>query len=1644
MDDSFLLSLTYIFEEHDLIDVIRQLYIDFENDPNEERIKVFITYLPKYLDNDLPANVLSEFISTISVCIKNSPQVFIPLMDNFYNKPKLNSNYSIIFAYILSDLVEMKILPNIQDYNSFISSALKEISPQLQNESQLIILGHEIPIQFKNDLIINLLLCTDLTEQLIYDFFPFLFNKFLFKNFSKFDCLIQKVLNSDAIKILPQTSESKDELYEFLLNKDFDLISKMNKESFSIVKSAILYSKSGCKIESIGLSKETVLPFVACISILTQKYGTNATFSEAKMASLIYKGIQLFQSNGSPLITISIDLILENLYQLWVLKNISTDDMFKILSILSQQLLNGQYLAKKTVIVNTIFELSNKIDCSALRGPIKAFFNQYGEKIALFILQYSSEFFECKELTKNVLNLLVFDATQSPLFCKNVILKSEDICKTIYFFENMCSSDSIPQIFHIKEIESYLASKFNEKYEAKSWNDAVCIANFMKNKKFVEKYKNIQKLQFPDEIKCKIVEYVLNEFESIDDFLSHILSMPFPESENMTIQILFEKMIQNEEMLELYLTFVVFKYDIFDYDIGAFLNYYSKEYENWPEKFIEATLKTFKMVPSDRSLGKSLIRNIDFSIYSLKIPEFGSSIVTKLFKAIDEKPNNHQAFFYLKSISHTFPLLFYNRQQEVFDHVFPALNGFPLLFKENVTEKQKEIIQTSFSAFSFLVSIFKLPVMIDHFVKTISNNISQYTDAQIACFFSALNYICGDLVLNDLVASIYIKCNFFEKVGEVLERKISDDQFGQWYKMNIYLFLGGTYNNLYGHNNNLLIQIEEVSKFDSPLCEFYDKIFNSYLTVFYKYEYRIDGINYFAKKFIHNSEQNRSFWLTYEHSNKKKKTSDIQLPDFIQELEDAQKEGMNKYGNISPITPFTVKMTRYIVTQPFGVYNLFLSNKTVPFYASLYERTLDAFNKCKEMHNYALLHPDEKENFEIECFDRSSVFSPLFCQPALMKNIILHRSQYPIQAIAKYKAAMLLMLDVICQQLSSVYENDEFCESPSSINSILSLIGIFYNISGANDFYENFSDKCGNKLLDIVLSPRWRNNKELLMKTAELFNAFKIKFPNRIVHLIGLIMISNASNAINCVSQLYKKLDETQCEIMDTILTDYFDSIIGDKSKKKIIDALVEMMPSLVTIRKLSLFKYLENKLNMFSKQEQKDPEELKNISDVLNELAPKRVNSISLTNVIRESSIPPHIHETSPHFWNLFGKHKEMIIDIIDKDPMKLDLFSFLLRFPELISFSTRSSYFRKKMKSRIKDNLVSYIYADRSNLLETSFESFNGITKENLMNKFRIHFKDEKGDDQEGLTREWFTELAKEIFDHNHGLFVCSGSKFSYRPNSLSNINPNHLQYFKFAGLFVARALIQGICIDAHLTTSFLKQILHRTPKLNDLQDIDEDMYNSLTFIQGYDDVESLDLTFSIDEGEFGATKTILLKENGDNILVTSENKNEYIGLRQNYIFNTVIKDQIKAFTDAFDSLIPHEDIKLFTPDELDLLICGIPEIDVEDFRNNTEYENPFDAETPVVKMFFNVISRWDNEKKAKLLLFMTGSSRVPSNGFREFCEVCKKPLLIASGGDRSNLAQAHTCFNMLCLPQYESEEELNDKLLYAIYNANGYEIS
>ena len=361
--------------------------------------------------------------------------------------------------------------------------------------------------------------------------------------------------------------------------------------------------------------------------------------------------------------------------------------------------------------------------------------------------------------------------------------------------------------------------------------------------------------------------------------------------------------------------------------------------------------------------------------------------------------------------------------------------------------------------------------------------------------------------------------------------------------------------------------------------------------------------------------------------------------------------------------------------------------------------------------------------------------------------------------------------------------------------------------------------------------------------------------------------------------------------------------------------------------------------------------------------------------------------------------------------------------------------------MKEMINYNDEFVLHIDLNNILMTSYNRFIDETTENLLKKIYVIFgTNTKTVDYGGPTREFLTKLAKEIFNVKYGLFEIS-KNMTYQPSKVSYIQNDYLKHFRFAGIFVARALIEGQCIDAHLTTSFLKQILHLKPSLKDLEDFDEQLFNSLNWMLN-NDVDSLDMYFEIGFEEFGVHKTIPLIENGSQIKVTNENKKEFIELNSQF-FKKKIEDQVKAFCDGFDSLIPHEKINYFAPKELDLLICGVTDIDVEDFIENTVFETPLSQYSPIVKMFFNVIRSWDNEKLSKLLYFMTGSPKVPANGFKEFVQITGFPLKIEAGGDENALPQAHTCFNTIDLPSYRSEKELNDKLLYAIQECNTFEL-
>ena len=143
----------------------------------------------------------------------------------------------------------------------------------------------------------------------------------------------------------------------------------------------------------------------------------------------------------------------------------------------------------------------------------------------------------------------------------------------------------------------------------------------------------------------------------------------------------------------------------------------------------------------------------------------------------------------------------------------------------------------------------------------------------------------------------------------------------------------------------------------------------------------------------------------------------------------------------------------------------------------------------------------------------------------------------------------------------------------------------------------------------------------------------------------------------------------------------------------------------------------------------------------------------------------------------------------------------------------------------------------------------------------------------------------------------------------------------------------------------------------------------------------------------------------------------------------------NQIDAFLDGFHELVPPELISIFDAQELELLISGLPDIDLDDLRANTEYYG-YKSTDPQISWLWSVLRSFTKEEKALFLQFVTGTAKVPLEGFSHLqgSEGIRKFNIHKNFGAHL-LPAAHTCFNQLDLPEYSSEEMTREKLLIAL---------
>ncbi|CAL8289403.1 unnamed protein product [Lota lota] len=342
------------------------------------------------------------------------------------------------------------------------------------------------------------------------------------------------------------------------------------------------------------------------------------------------------------------------------------------------------------------------------------------------------------------------------------------------------------------------------------------------------------------------------------------------------------------------------------------------------------------------------------------------------------------------------------------------------------------------------------------------------------------------------------------------------------------------------------------------------------------------------------------------------------------------------------------------------------------------------------------------------------------------------------------------------------------------------------------------------------------------------------------------------------------------------------------------------------------------------------------------------------------------------------------------------------------------------------------------RDHLLEDAFNQIMCYSRKDLQrSKLYVSFVGEEGLDYSGPSREFFFLVSRELFNPYYGLFEYSANDtYTVQISPMSAFVDNHHEWFRFSGRILGLALIHQYLLDAFFTRPFYKGLLRIPCELSDLEFLDEEFHQSLQWMKDNDIEDMLDLTFTVNEEVFGQITERELKVGGANIAVTEKNKKEYIEQTVKWRIERGVVQQTESLVRGFYEVVDARLVSVFDARELELVIAGTAEIDLADWRNNTEYRGGYHDNHIVIRWFWAAVERFNNEQRLRLLQFVTGTSSIPyegfaslrgSNGPRRFC--------VEKWGKVTSLPRAHTCFNRLDLPPYPSFSMLYEKMLTAV---------
>ncbi|KAJ4964350.1 hypothetical protein NE237_024289 [Protea cynaroides] len=332
--------------------------------------------------------------------------------------------------------------------------------------------------------------------------------------------------------------------------------------------------------------------------------------------------------------------------------------------------------------------------------------------------------------------------------------------------------------------------------------------------------------------------------------------------------------------------------------------------------------------------------------------------------------------------------------------------------------------------------------------------------------------------------------------------------------------------------------------------------------------------------------------------------------------------------------------------------------------------------------------------------------------------------------------------------------------------------------------------------------------------------------------------------------------------------------------------------------------------------------------------------------------------------------------------------------------------------------------------------------------------------------------TVEVRDVVQAPLGLFPCpwppnadasNGSQFS-----------KVIEYFRLVGRVMAKALQDGRLLDLPLSTAYYKLVLGQELDLHDILSFDAEFGKILQELQvlvsrkqyleamggnhqnaiaelRFDGapIEDLCLYFTLP-----ICPDYVLKPGGENEMVNINNLEEYISLVVDATVKTGIMRQMEAFREGFNQVFDVSSLQIFSPGELDYLLCGRRELwEAETLVDHIKFDHGYTAKSPAIVNLLEIMGEFTPEQQRAFCQFVTGAPRLPPGGLavlnpkltivRKHSSTATNTASNGTGSSESvddDLPSVMTCANYLKLPPYSTKEIMFKKLVYAISEGQG----